>query len=92
MGTPHPGSGNGWQWASTAATNHWSVTTIPMPDSIVVFPAAATNSAGHVAWVVSLDTNSGGHLRALARLQPSLCIQERFAPPKAHTASPIGGL
>ncbi|HYB88389.1 MAG TPA: CHAP domain-containing protein [Streptosporangiaceae bacterium] len=58
-------SGNAAQWTSTAAAKGWSVTTIPMPDSIVVFPGTASNSAGHVAWVVSLDTNAAGDVTGL---------------------------
>jgi surface antigen/uncharacterized membrane protein len=66
----HNGLWGGWsgdaaQWTTTAASKGWTVTTVPMPDSIVVLPATPTNSAGHVAWVVSLNTNAAGAVTGL---------------------------
>ena len=58
-------SGDAAQWTNTAASNGWTVTTIPMPDSIAVFPATTSNPAGHVAWVVSLNTNAAGAVTGL---------------------------
>jgi surface antigen len=53
-------SGNAAQWSTTAAQNGYTVTTVPMAKSIVVFPGTASNPAGHVAWVNSLTQNSAG--------------------------------
>lgn len=53
-------SGNATQWSTTAAQNGYTVTTVPMAKSIVVFPGTTTNPAGHVAWVNSLTQNSAG--------------------------------
>jgi surface antigen len=53
-------SGNAAQWSTTAAQNGYTVTTVPMAKSIVVFPATKSNSAGHVAWVNSLSQSSTG--------------------------------
>jgi surface antigen len=48
-------SGNAYQWSTTAAQNKWTVTPVPMSQSIVVFPANATyGSLGHVAWINSV--------------------------------------
>ncbi len=53
-------SGNAAQWSTTAAQNGYTVTSVPMAKSIVVFPATATNYAGHVGWVNSISQNSAG--------------------------------
>lgn len=51
-------SGNAYEWSTTAAQNGWSVTTVPMSESIVVYPAAANNGYdGHVAWVNSVTVS-----------------------------------
>ena len=59
--------GNAAQWASTAASTvpPWTVTTVPMPDSIVVQPGTNGNSFGHVAWVMHLNTNAAGTVTGL---------------------------
>lgn len=54
-------SGNAYSWSTTAAQNHWTVTSVPMNQSIVVFPISAASSLGHVAWVNSV-TVSGGNV------------------------------
>jgi hypothetical protein len=49
-------SGNAGSWGGSAAANGWDVTTVPMADSIVVFPDFGTNDLadGHVGWVTGL--------------------------------------
>lgn len=49
-------SGNAGAWGGTAAANRWDVTTVPMADSIVVFPDFGTGlmQDGHVGWVTGL--------------------------------------
>lgn len=51
-------SGDAYQWSSTAPQYGWSVTTVPMRYSIVVFPKNSASSVGHVAWVNALLQNS----------------------------------
>lgn len=50
-------SGNAYQWSTTAAQNHWTVTPVPMNQSVVVFPKSAASSLGHVAWVNSVTVS-----------------------------------
>jgi surface antigen len=56
-------SGNAYQWSTTAAQNYWTVTAVPMSQSIVVFPQGTTAASadGHVAWVNGV-TVSGGNV------------------------------
>jgi len=53
-------SGNAAEWSRTAAQNRYTVTTVAMPKSIVVFPGTTSNPAGHVAWVDSISQSSAG--------------------------------
>lgn len=51
-------SGDAAKWA--ASNGGFTVTSVPMAKSIVIFPATSTNSFGHVAWVDSVAVGTGG--------------------------------
>ena len=53
---PYWSISNAGSWGSTAAASGWDVTTVPMADSIVVFPDFGTGlmDDGHVGWVTGL--------------------------------------
>jgi len=56
--------GNAYQWSASAAQYGWTVTSVPMSESIVVFPASNASALtvdGHVAWVNRV-TVSGGNV------------------------------
>ena len=53
--------GNAGYWAINAAHNGWTVTGVPVPESIAVFPPGVDGAlaTGHVAWVTGV---SGGQV------------------------------
>lgn len=53
-------TGDAGQWSTTASRYGYTVTTVPMARSIIVFPPTSTNRYGHVGWVSSLSQSSSG--------------------------------
>jgi surface antigen len=61
-------SGNAYLWSTTAAQNHWTVTSVPMSQSIVVFPISNVSPVGHVAWVNSVTVSGGNVLLSITEM------------------------